>query len=103
MFEPFFKVLHRLLTYIGNFCLLEVFAKKAFIDVSHVILVPLLISSGLKMLFGVLSVLNIDSYRYPTVVCGVLLESSCCPLSNGISHMYVRISYNFFFLKTYHY
>ena len=50
IFEPFLKVLHICLTYLYNFCLWEVFAKKAFIAVCHIVLVPLLISYGKKIL-----------------------------------------------------
>ena len=98
IFEPFLKVLHICLTYLYNFCLWEVFAKKAFIAVCHIVLVPLLISSGKKMLSqACFSIKYNQIYIYLFVTSRVLFERSCCPLSNGVSHMYIRVCYTFFF------
>ena len=95
--EPFLKVLHICLTYLYNFCLLEVFAKEAFLAVSHIVLVPLLISSGKKMLSQVFSALNIISYIYLFVTSRFLFERPCWPLLNSVSHIYIRVCYTLFF------
>ena len=67
IFEPFFNAIYICIKYIQNFCLWEVFSKKAFIDVCDIVLVPLLISSGKKNANS--RIFNIKYFQFCLFVC----------------------------------